>query len=670
MTLQKGAMVAMNFIAMNHLLMNTTIPNHIYVLGHNNATYEQQAYTIVQDSTSTENVKPYYVEDTISIHDVNAHEVAALYPLIVFYVTLLLIGVLGNGLVLLVYSFRYQGSPARVYILFLAGIDFAICLFGIPYHLVDMTNPYTYTNDVACKSLTFIITTLFHMSIFGLIVIAVDRYLKICKPLGKLQVDYFGKKRACGAAVLAALLLSWPNIILYGRSEMESSIENITGYACFFETQYYETSYPFIYIMSTLAVCISSTAFLIMAYSLICHQIWKRYRHSGNKNSWNEDTEQTEEVTLKYLANEGPRHTSTSNLASSRETVGSANSGPQQDALKANERPLEHHREIDDAAVVYTSSGSVKLIGVNHIPVESSNKVVDADGCEQINETSALLNETKEKLTENDKCEDEDEFNEQNGKSLNRNSEDTNSQRNTESKPSDKQIGRHSIFHTKCNISRINLLRNQGMMSSVSDDDLVQNLSRDSGKRFSLQVPNTYSNVKKALSFRRTSDTTDTLHENDQKCWNSNFSVVMAGGLTRGRSSDSDGLRIHYSSHHSIASSLGPVKANKPVTKQHSKITKIMLTITIIFILSYAPALVVTIWSIVEPEFWDHLSVMENIICEFCLRFYLVNNVCNPFIYGFWDKRFKREIVFTFKKLTPWLRYVFRCEFLTCSKSA
>jgi hypothetical protein len=137
---------------------------------------------------------------TITLDEINSLEVTSLFPLF-FYATILSVGVLGNALVFIVYSLRYRRSPARVYILFLAAIDFWMCLFGLPYHLLDMTHPYTYTNAPACKVLTFLIATLFHMSIFGLIVIAVDRYLKICRPLGKLQISYFGKKRACGVAI-------------------------------------------------------------------------------------------------------------------------------------------------------------------------------------------------------------------------------------------------------------------------------------------------------------------------------------------------------------------------------------------------------------------------------------------------------------------------------------
>ncbi|WAR16227.1 CCKAR-like protein, partial [Mya arenaria] len=187
---------------------------------------------------------------TFNSFKINDQEVKALYPLIFFYAIILMIGVIGNAVVLLVYTYQYKRSPARMFILFLASIDFSICLFGLPYHMIDLTHPYTFTNAISCKILTFIISLFFHMSIFGLIVIAVDRYLKICRPLSSFQMSYFGKRRACALASIAAVMFAWPNIVLYGPSEMETFYQNVSGHACFFTTEYTETIYPLFFTMN------------------------------------------------------------------------------------------------------------------------------------------------------------------------------------------------------------------------------------------------------------------------------------------------------------------------------------------------------------------------------------------------------------------------------------
>ncbi|KAH3713004.1 hypothetical protein DPMN_072767 [Dreissena polymorpha] len=98
----------------------------------------------------------------------------------------------------------------------------------------------------------------------------------------------------------------------------------------------------------------------------------------------------------------------------------------------------------------------------------------------------------------------------------------------------------------------------------------------------------------------------------------------------------------------SWSSASNPVPA---LSGQHLKITKIMCTVTLVFIVSQAPGLVVTIWSVVNPAFWDELSISETILCEFMVRMYLLNNICNPFIYGFWDSRFNREVKSIFRTI-------------------
>ena len=145
----------------------------------------------------------------------------------------------------------------------------------------------------------------------SVILIAVDRYLKICRPLHKLENFYLGRRRACVVAIECAVALSWPQIVLYGPSEMETPVDKITGYACFIETHYIETSYPFIYIMSTMIVCAGSTIFLILAYSLKCRQIFIR-----------EELTQTDAINLKtYTPSVTGKHTIGTSLARSVESV-------------------------------------------------------------------------------------------------------------------------------------------------------------------------------------------------------------------------------------------------------------------------------------------------------------------------------------------------------------
>ena len=615
-----------------------------------------------------------YNQSTINtvqlLAEINAREVIALYPVIFFYATILIIGIIGNTLVLLVYSHRYKRSPARLYILFLAAIDFSICLFGLPYHLIDLTHPYTFTNSTLCKSLTFIVTTLFHMSIFGLIVIAVDRYLKICRPLHKLKISYLGRRRACVVAIICAVALSWPQIVLYGPSEMDTRVDNITGYACFIETHFFETSYPFIYNMSTTIVCVGSTIFLILAYSLICRQICIRYKNDiiQIKTSANdlEELSQTDDVSLKsYTPSVIGKHTiGTSPLARSVESV------HQKSSTKLHENDSEHSK----INIYVNPNEQFGVTNDKEIVVSNENQsTTNQESCEAT-ERCKLLPDDEPSKSDNHLC-----VTKQRSFSLD------SFEFKTPLKPEDTYVhfNNQDTYYSKL---KTNPVHNGTEKETTimerrelkSDTDIRNSYSSQSSKNSSTHelFPKGklrhYSDVGKINSSRINrlelpkNRLGDLLLNGDafKRRYSENIgnritirshrSRSMAIGGLISSTHFGEGLRIHTCNtrSNSIAnSSSNSAKPPKPLSRKHSKITKIMLTITSIFILSYAPALVITIYSSICPDIWDTMTEFQTVISEFFLRFYLVNNICNPFIYGFWDKRFKREIVITLKKI-------------------
>ena len=577
--------------------------------------------------------------------EINAQEVKLLFPVIFFYAFILTVGVFGNFLVLLVYSFRYKRSPARIYILFLAAIDFSLCLFGLPYHLIDLTHPYTFTNSAACKSLTFIVTTLFHMSIFGLIVISVDRYLKICRPLGKLQISYFGRRRACVAAVIAAILLSWPNIVLYGPSEMESQIYNITGYACFIETPYFETNYPFIYIMSTLVVCVGSTVFLILAYSLICRQIYIRYKDNMiqvQRCAYAADgASMTDEVSLKsYTLPGNEKHLTTTAL---------------QETFKKDQSSTEKKEETNSRINIYINPHEEDDVEVGS---EKVQKYTQIDNNEKEGQQVSNMSVTRQRSFSLDSF----------------------------ARPEDIYVHLNNNGHrteTKDEAMKAVARLGNAQVARISDSSLSTKSSKSSSTRELCSSENNDKGFEESTTSRRTSNRLElprfggvfSRQEAIKRRYSEQYGNKFGVNRRNQRStsavlglmnvtSNTDGLRIHTcnNSSNSLAiSSQGTLKSAKSVPRKHSKITKIMLTITTVFVISYAPALIITIYSFVRPELWDIMSVEETAVCEFFLRFYLVNNICNPFIYGFWDKRFKREISITFKKIFPFRSSCEKC---------
>lgn len=96
----------------------------------------------------------------------------------IFFVSIaMVIGITGNLHVLCVYSFRMKQSNPRIFILFLAALDFITCAVGMPFIIIDLTNPLTFYAVTACKVLRFVNYFICLSSAFILLIIAIDRYV-------------------------------------------------------------------------------------------------------------------------------------------------------------------------------------------------------------------------------------------------------------------------------------------------------------------------------------------------------------------------------------------------------------------------------------------------------------------------------------------------------------
>ncbi|XP_052083613.1 thyrotropin-releasing hormone receptor-like [Mytilus californianus] len=74
------------------------------------------------------------------------------------------------------------------------------------------------------------------------------------------------------------------------------------------------------------------------------------------------------------------------------------------------------------------------------------------------------------------------------------------------------------------------------------------------------------------------------------------------------------------------------------------KTTRSLIVITGIFIIVFAPYLVLSCVISLDIEFKSGLSYLELTVYQIGIRLLLINNVSNPFVYGFTDDRFKNGI--------------------------
>lgn len=214
-------------------------------------------------------------DDNYTLEELNDLYVKKKIGGMVFVSLLMVIGILGNAHVLYLYAFKFPKTNHRIYILCLAVLDMITCSIGMPFVIFDLKNTLTFDSAIVCKLLRFLNYFNSGGSAFTLLVIAVDRYKKICRPLGK-QMDEKMAKIACCIALSISLFIAWPAPVLYGKSTVDTGVNGITGVACFTEDRFKNTKYQTYFNGVLILVVFGSFVTLIVLYSLIGRRIWNQ----------------------------------------------------------------------------------------------------------------------------------------------------------------------------------------------------------------------------------------------------------------------------------------------------------------------------------------------------------------------------------------------------------
>lgn len=207
-----------------------------------------------------------------TMEDINSEEIKRLSPLIVFLLLISLTGILGNGLVCFIYRTKFTVSSSRWFIFFLASVDLFMCVIIIPCEIGTTFMQYTFTSDVFCKVTAFFnLWSLLSLG-FTLVVVSVDRYRKVCTPLG-WQINYPRARSLSVGAVLLALLISLPSLLMYSVHETMFDVDgtDVTSYECTSDTS--ESSWVVIYVGGGMTMFVASLVSMSVLYCFIGKEI-------------------------------------------------------------------------------------------------------------------------------------------------------------------------------------------------------------------------------------------------------------------------------------------------------------------------------------------------------------------------------------------------------------
>lgn len=150
----------------------------------------------------------------------------------ILLVIYLILGIVGNAIVITVYSYKMKKRrDDRFFIPHLAVADLLACTTRSSFELAMNLLPVNFRGSTLCKVLWFPTNVTSFSSMFLLLTISGQRYLKVCRPFGK-QMTLRWKKAALVLTLLLSIALSMPLNIWNDEIPVENKELNITGYTC------------------------------------------------------------------------------------------------------------------------------------------------------------------------------------------------------------------------------------------------------------------------------------------------------------------------------------------------------------------------------------------------------------------------------------------------------
>ena len=232
-----------------------------------------------------------------------SHERAIiLTPSIVYLCFLMIVGVIGNLLVVTTYYLRFNRSTFRCFVLVLASYDFFACAIGVPFTIAESFHAYTYKEEVSCRVFRFVLYYTCICSSLTLVLIAFERFRKICRHRKPQMSVVIAKRLLVVVNAGISFISASPALVLFGRSTIHTGISNITGTKCFISDAYVNTIWPTVFNIYLLCLAFASTACMTVCYVFVVRQVAKGGAENINKRLTTQQNVSTIVNISKYLA--------------------------------------------------------------------------------------------------------------------------------------------------------------------------------------------------------------------------------------------------------------------------------------------------------------------------------------------------------------------------------
>lgn len=206
-----------------------------------------------------------------------------LLPNIIVLTVYVLLGTSGNILVLLVYVLQMkESSEERYFIPILAAFDLITTIYCGICMIIQCLNQVTFTQNTLCKTTQFFIGLTTFIPILLLLIIAVQRYLKVCLPM-KPAISLNGKRAALLLSIAFSLLCALPIPYVNGSVPFHSITYGITGTRCGRVKEGHSLWNVYFTVIGILVVALVTT--LIVLYSIIGFTVFRQLKMSRCESS-------------------------------------------------------------------------------------------------------------------------------------------------------------------------------------------------------------------------------------------------------------------------------------------------------------------------------------------------------------------------------------------------
>lgn len=191
--------------------------------------------------------------------ELSAEFANSVLPVTVIIGILAVFGIFGNACVIYVYKWKYSPCNFRTFVLCLALIDFTSCLFVFPTEMYGHRIWFSYPKSAAwfCKLKTSIYAVAVFTSSYVLLLISIDRFRKVCRPLG-WQIKQKVARGLCLFIFGLSMILIIPCPILFGiqTSNITYSGHSILVSSCSRDDRYKDSIWITIYVGVVYYVCV------------------------------------------------------------------------------------------------------------------------------------------------------------------------------------------------------------------------------------------------------------------------------------------------------------------------------------------------------------------------------------------------------------------------------